>query len=265
MSRDNIFWGVVLLVAGSLFLASNLGYLAFNLNLLWPLFIIALGLYILLGRVSQPGEIETKQVTLPLDKAKEASIHLEYGAGSLRISGAAAKGQLLAGEFNAMQLSSRQEGSKAKVKLHTAVEETFLMVFPWNWNRGRRSWDFSLNPNIPIKLKVESGASENKLDLSELQVVDLDIDTGASSTTIIMPKKAGHTKADISGGAASFDITIPKGVAAKIRVDSGLGSISVDEDRFPRVGKGYQSANYEKAANTLDLRLEIGVSSIKIR
>ena len=52
MSRDNIFWGVVLLVAGSLFLASNLGYLAFNLNLLWPLFIIALGLYILLGRVS---------------------------------------------------------------------------------------------------------------------------------------------------------------------------------------------------------------------
>jgi hypothetical protein len=80
-----------------------------------------------------------------------------------------------------------------------------------------------------------------------------------------MPKKAGHTKAEISGGAASFEVTIPKGVAAKIRVDSGLGSVVVDEERFPRAGKGYQSANYDSAANTVDLRLEAGVSSIKIR
>ena len=265
MSRDNMFWGVVLLAVGSLFLADNLGYIAFDLNLLWPLFVIALGLNILLRRYSAPSNGSAQKISVPLDGAEEASVRLEHGAGRLRISDSAPQDQLLAGDFDALRLSSRKDGSKLEVTLRTAVEDTFLLIFPWNWSRGLRTWEFGLNPDIPISLKIEGGASENQLDLSETKVVALDIDTGASSTSIIMPKKAGHTKAEISGGAASFDITIPKAVAARIRVDSGLGSVSVDEGRFPRAGKGYQSTDYDKAANTLDLRLEVGVSSVTIK
>ena len=266
MSRDSIFWGVVLLAVGSLFLASNLGYIAFDLNLLWPLFIIALGLYILLGRyASSPSEVASQEVSVPLDGATEATVRLEHGAGRLLITGSTPKGMLLAGSFDSMRLNTSKSGSKLKVTLHTAVEDTLMFIFPWNWSRGRRTWKFGLTPEVPLSLKIESGASESNLDLSESKVVDLDIDTGASSTTILMPKAAGHTKAEISGGAASFDVTIPKGVAAKIRVESGLGSVSVDENRFPRAGKAYQSADYDSAANTLDLRLEVGVSSVTIR
>ncbi|MEX2143501.1 MAG: DUF5668 domain-containing protein, partial [Anaerolineales bacterium] len=107
MSRDNIFWGLILLVVGSLFLADNLGYFTFNLNLLWPLFIIALGIYILVGRSSQQGDLASQAVSVPLGSAKEASIRMEHGAGSFQISGKAPKGQLLAGDFSAMRLSRR--------------------------------------------------------------------------------------------------------------------------------------------------------------
>ncbi len=265
MPRDNIFWGLVLLVVGSLFLADNLGYINFELRMLWPFFIILLGIYILLGRNAAPNSAPAENISVPLEGAKEVSVKLEHGAGRLVISGAAPKDQALTGTFNAMRLSSRMEGSKLNVNLRTAVEGTFLFIFPWNWSRGHRTWEFSLNPEVPISLKIETGASDNRLDLSEAKVIDLDIDTGASSTTILMPKSAGHTKTDISGGAASFDITVPDGVAASIRVDSGLGSVSIDEARFPRAGKSYQSADYDKAANTLDLRLEVGVSSVTIR
>jgi hypothetical protein len=54
-------------------------------------------------------------------------------------------------------------------------------------------------------------------------------------------------------------------VAADIRVESGLADINIDQTRFPRTGKHYISPDYETAANKIDLRLETGVSSVKIR
>lgn len=265
MSRDNTFWGTILLLAGVLFLANNLGYLDLDFRLLWPFFIIALGFYILIGRTGEPSRADTQHISLPVGDAKEASIKLEHGAGRLRLEGASGKNELLAGDFNAMRHTTRIEGGRLTLKMSTAVEDAVYAAFPWNWHRGRHEWNFSLNPDLPISMKVESGASDNYLDFSEIKLVDLDLESGASSTSIILPKKAGHTKAEISGGAASFDIIIPKGVAARIRVESGLGSLNIDEDRFPRSGKGYQSENYDSAANTLDLRVEVGVSSVTIR
>lgn len=263
MSRDNIFWGLILIVVGALFLARN--YVAIDFRLLWPLFIIAFGVYILIGRTwGSSARSESEQVSVPLDGAKKAFVKIEHGAGRVRISGAAKMGQMLEGRFDAMRLSSHKDGASLSVKLKTDVEDSVFWFFPWNWNRSRREWDFSLSPDVPISLKVETGASDNQLDLSELQVVDLDLDTGASSTTIVLPKKAGHTKADISAGAASIDITIPKGVAARIRAEAGVGSINVDQKRFPRSGKTYESENYATAENTVDLRVQVGVTSVDI-
>ena len=224
MSRNNLFWGTILLVVGAFFLARNMGFDFIDLRLLWPLLIILFGVYILIGRSWAGSSGNQEAVSLPLEGSKTATIKLEHGAGRVRISGTAPKGQLLAGKFDAMRLTSRKEGSNLRVKLSTAVEETFFWVFPWNWG-NRREWDFSLNPDIPLSIKIETGASDNRLDFSKVQLTDLDIDTGASSTLVTMPAKAGHTRAEISGGAASFEIKIPEGVAASIRVESGLGSV----------------------------------------
>jgi hypothetical protein len=164
-----------------------------------------------------------------------------------------------------MSLTTKKDGSKLNVRLSTSIEESFTGILPWNWHSRRRQWDFALNPNIPISLKVECGASDTRLDLSPLKITNLDIDTGASSTSVTMPATAGFTRAEISGGAASFDITVPKGVSASIRVESGLGSVSVDQTRFPRSGNRYESTDYASAANKLDLKIEVGVSSVSIK
>lgn len=263
MSRDNAFWGSILLVLGALLLASNFGIITFQWNYVWPLLLIAVGAYILIGGSSQSRAGEPTHVSIPLEGATEANIKLEHGAGKINISGAASKNELLSGEFEAMRLHTSRSGSKLKATLSTSVEDTFLAFMPWNWH-GNHAWDFSLNPDVPTTLRLESGASENRFDLSQTKVTKLVIETGASSTEVIMPKKAGYTDAKISGGAASFEVEIPKGVAARIRVDSGLGSVDVDEERFPRRGKSYQSEDYETAANQVDLKLEVGVSSVKV-
>ena len=265
MSRDNLFWGFLLLIGGAVLLGNNLGYFSFDLRLLWPLFIILLGVYILIGRSFYSGrEYEAKEVTLPLDGATEAKIRIEHGAGRLRISGAAKSGELLSGRFHNLDLSSDKSGNRLNARLRPDFQGGFIWFFPWNWGHRGHEWDFSLNPDIPLTLDIDTGASDNNIDLSAIKLNMLDLDTGASSTRIILPEKGGHSRVEISSGAASMDITIPNGVAADIRVESGLADIKIDETRFPRSGKHYISPDYETAANKIDLRLETGVSSVKI-
>jgi hypothetical protein len=60
-------------------------------------------------------------------------------------------------------------------------------------------------------------------------------------------------------------ITIPSGVAARIRADSGLGGIRIDETRFPKSGKMYESADFASATNKIEVEVDGGVGSITIR
>ncbi len=137
----------------------------------------------------------------------------------------------------------------------------------WAWYPGESlDWDIRLNGDVPLNLKIDSGASASTLDLTDLKVVDLDIDTGASSTEVTLPANAGNTRVDIDSGAASLNIRIPTGVAARIKVKSGIASINVDSARFPRIDGGlYQSADYANAANRADITIDTGVGSVEIK
>jgi hypothetical protein len=44
-----------------------------------------------------------------------------------------------------------------------------------------------------------------------------------------------------------------------------VGSIRVDEDRFPRSGSDYQSPDFGSAPNRVDLEINGGVGSVRVR
>ena len=104
-----------------------------------------------------------------------------------------------------------------------------------------------------------------QLDLADLRVTDLRVETGASSTKVTLPTQAGHTRVDIQAGAASVSLRIPPGVAARIRATGGVASIDVDQSRFPRSGGVYQSVDYDTAANKAEIDVRMGAGSVDIR
>ena len=131
------------------------------------------------------------------------------------------------------------------------------------WGTGTTlDWSFGLNSGLSLRLEFETGAGEARIDLTHLQVTDLRLQTGASSTDVTLPADAGQTQARIEAGAASVTVRVPSGVAARIRVAGGLASINVDRDRFPREGSIYLSPDYDTASNKVDLDIETGVGSI---
>jgi hypothetical protein len=96
-------------------------------------------------------------------------------------------------------------------------------------------------------------------------VTKLAIKTGASSTKLTLPANAGYTSATIESGAASVDVQLPEGVAARIRSRGGLSTLDMDRQKFIRSGDAFQSSDYETALNKVDLDIQMGVGSVSIR
>jgi hypothetical protein len=254
-----------LILLGLVFLLDNLGILPVNAwQLMWPLFLVALGIWILFGTVLGRRATQAEHASVALEGAGRARIRINHGAGRLRIASGAGAGNLLEGDFSGgLDLKTRREGDLLDVNMSVPMQ--FFPFGPWNWGPNGLDWTFGLNQEIPFSLNINTGAGEANMDLADLRVSELRIQTGASSSSIVMPANAGHTRVDVEAGAASVRFTIPSGVAARIRNRSGLSSVNIDSMRFPRQGDIYISSDYETAANKLDLEIRTGVGSVDVR
>lgn len=268
MRSSNVFWGGVFIIVGGLFLMDSLGIININLwQVIWPLLLILLGVWVLMGYLSQGKPIESQESVIPLDDSKSAMIHVHHGAGRLSIGSGAGVKEMVSGSFGGgMKYKAQIVDGLRKVTLRVRDWGFPVVVFPWIWgNQNALDWDLRLTDEIPIKLRINTGASDSRLDLTDLQVTDLRIDTGASATEIRFPDSVDYTKAVIKAGAASVTLKIPDNVAAKIRVTGGLMDAKIDRERFPKSGSYYQSLAYESAVNKAEIRIDIGVGSVSVK
>jgi hypothetical protein len=124
-----------------------------------------------------------------------------------------------------------------------------------------------LSQTVPItSMTIQTGAANTNLDLSSLQVDNLDVSMGAANTSVKLPKITGTSTAHINGGASNLTVNVPPGVAARIRYRGGLSTINVDTTRFPQVDTGlYQSPDYDTATSKVDVTLETGFTTIQVK
>ena len=108
------------------------------------------------------------------------------------------------------------------------------------------------------------GANKSTLDFQDLNVTRLDVDAGACDTTVTLPSR-GRFKADFDIGAASLVLILPEGLSARIRANVAAGDVNVDLNRFPHNERYYQSPDFETAANAVDITIDAGAASIKIK
>ncbi len=267
MRSNRMFWAVLLILMGALFLGNNLGLFSFNVwSLFWPIFLILMGVWFLLGTMRGPQAITAVEDSIALDGASRAKVVVKHGAGRLRVDGSAAEGMLVSGTFvNGLdaRLTKLDDSLDVIMKPQSPIFPD--VILPWNWVSGQGlSWDFGFAREVQLDLTFETGAGEGRLDLEELQVRRLALKTGASSTDLTLPARAGQTDVKVEAGAASVKIRVPENAALQLETESGLASINVDLNRFPRGGNGYQSPGYETAENRIFVRIETGLGSIEI-
>jgi hypothetical protein len=260
MKRDNIFWGTVLILLGVLFFLQRQGIIPSIGPYLWPLALILVGGWLILSVYWRPSPSEGEKFDVALRDAKSVRYRFSHGAGQIVIAGGAPSGKALVGSSAVgMKETSRSDGDRLEVRIEAGA--SFVpFVGP-----SDGAWRFQLTQEVPVTLKVETGASQLDMDLTDVLASHIELETGASNSHVVMPSR-GVSLLDLEAGAAAINIAIPQGVAGRIRIKEGLTSLNVDTTRFPQVdSRLYQSLDFETAANRAEVNVEAGLGSITIK
>ena len=259
MKRDNLFWGMALILVGVLLFLQTQGFIRNVIPYLWPLALILFGSWIILGVYWTPTRSEEETFSFPLGAAKSARFKFSHGAGRIEITGGAPVGQALVGSS---AVGMNKESSMHGDQLDVTVEAGPSFVPFIGPSQG--VWRFQLTQEIPLTLSVDAGASSLNIDLQDVLASRVELNTGASSSTVTVPAR-GASLLDIEAGAASVNVHVPNATAARIRVREGVNAVNVDTNRFPRVDSGfYQSSDYNTAADRAEINIEAGLGSVTV-
>ena len=262
MKRSNIFWGVMLVVLGGLFLLEQQKLVKDVWGLAVPLGLILAGALALVHRPSD-NDAADGGFEVPLQNAARVDIDLDHGAGSVKIDGSAGEGQAMRGNNGAGLEKKIDHGANGlAIQLHAGP--SFLPFL------GPESgeWHFGLTPNAPITINLDAGAANLDLDLANLKVSFLKLQIGAANLKVQFPS-AGKTLAEIESGMASQQLIIPNGMEARIRVEQGASTVNLDQNRFKPHGSSgeatlYQSDGFGMGETQLELNLKGGANTIAI-
>ena len=197
-------------------------------------------------------------LALALEGAADAEVRIAFGAGKLLV-GPAASGLLVDGTFEGGMNAS--PAGAGRVRLTTPHPASWS----WDWGRAPFDWRLGLTAEVPLRLEVETGASDNELDLSGLHVTDLRIRTGAAQSRVTLPA-TGVTRVNAEGGAAQMRFRVPAGVAARITSTMAIGTTDVDTTRFPRTrdGAAWASPDFDANPNRAEIAVRGGVGQVTI-
>lgn len=259
MKRDSLFWGGALIILGVLMYLQTQGIINNLFLYLWPLAMMLVGIWLILGVYWRPAPTLSDSFSIPLGSAQTINYNFSHGVGQLDISGGAPTGQALVGtSATGMNRSSQQIGDRLDVRVE-AGPSFVPFIGP-----SEGVWRFQLSQDLPVMLKVESGASALNIDLRDVLARHLEVKAGASSVNVTMPAR-GVSFLDLDGGATTVNVIIPQAVAARIQVD-GVTSMEVDLNRFPKLERDiYQSTNFDAAADRAEINISAGLGKVSVK
>lgn len=133
---------------------------------------------------------------------------------------------------------------------------------------GKYIIDFSTpNPIEMNELDIEGGAVGLEMrNLANANFLEMDVDGGASSYLFDFGGTLRQSaKVEISTGVSSVEIAIPTTTAAKVQIDSTLGSLDIGDGFTKRQGAFWTAAAESLSAPLLDIRTEVTVGQVRLR
>jgi hypothetical protein len=294
--RRSFVGPLLLLSAGVLLLLNNLGLLPWSiwreLWTFWPLLLVLLGLEAFVtGRVAWGGLVLTILLVLvagialgasafgnrwreatapsgppsatlrqPTEAATRASVRLDYGAGALTVASHDQPGLLATGEL----YGHRATGMDARYSVADGVGSLRLSPGAPGDGGSFGRLDVRLTPELPLDLRFSIGAADATLDLRELRVTSVRLETGASHVALLLPA-TGRPDVRIEGGAANIEVTVPDGMEARIVTAEGPSVVEVDESRFVRAGNEHKTAGFDGATNRATISLSVGAARVSVQ
>ena len=120
--------------------------------------------------------LKQKMLPLTLQGANNADLKISHGAGELKIHSGANINEIAHGTFvGGLDHKATRNGDRLEVRMRPARD---FMDFPFFGPRNQLDWDVALNAEIPTALAFSIGANKSVLDLRDLNITALKLETG---------------------------------------------------------------------------------------
>jgi hypothetical protein len=296
MKLSTLFWGVLLIAIGGLFLFNNLGLLNVNWETiwrLWPMILVFWGLSIIFGKQRTPWYVVVLMIFLLLfmiaaaatsswfhndldfvsgerfqqkfeepiaPNTERATFRLQSGAGRFYIRDTTS--QLVKAEtevnFGKYSLTREQSDKSAYVTLDFRGRNR-----GWNFGNGRNRVDVRLNPKPLWTINIHVGAASGDFDLSPFKVEELTLDAGASSMKVRLGDQSEETRVRVKTGASSTSIEVPESVGCEVHLQTALSGKRIIG--FEKLSSNrYQTSNFETASKKITIDVSAGVSQVRV-
>lgn len=174
-------------------------------------------------------EVKSAELFAPLDGATSARIEIDFSVGKANLTALAADSDNLfeaqinyIGEYefeisggDERVVSLRQKGGLPRGIGRIIGDKADLI------------WDIALAPNTPYQLSMKGGIGETNIDLSNLLVDAIKLETGVGKVALILPTKDKAFAARIDGGVGKTEVVIPAGSGGKLNINGGVGEVTI--------------------------------------
>jgi hypothetical protein len=123
-----------------------------------------------------------------------------------------------------------------------------------------------LSDQVRWSIDLDGGATETDVDLARGRLAELGFGAGSARIEATLPHPEGSVTVRMTGGASTYDLHLPAGVPARVRLGGGAGSVTVDGVTRSGVTGGDTSdtPGWSTAADRYDIENSAGVSAITL-
>ncbi len=272
------FWPVLLIIAGINVIFEKSP--AWPVAYISPLLVIAVFWFVVTGymqmqkggespffssltKKSEVSEKVFKVQGYPPDEIERVDFTYNGGAGNFDLTAFEDAGEDEVARIEARtfgltpEIEERQSNGILKLELSEKSVDKFS-------GAKTNKYDVKFSPEYLYSMEFNCGAAEAKLDMSKLQVKTAEVNCGAASVNIIVPKSgAARSSLEVNTGASSVSIGVPKGVKVKIE-RNGLGTIKSDGVE-PAGGGAYVNKDWHGwAGYEVTVEINSAVCDVKI-
>lgn len=291
------FTAIFLIILGIIFLLNNFGVFPWeiwqNIWKFWPILLILFGVEALLGRNSSPkslglllilifivpiililnpltgNPLATKTLSLskPLGNLTKASFVFNLLSINLKVTSLqGSPSGLFQGELKYSQLLPApkfNEDRRFGEAKYTFVQEGEGKI-PFSGNLGNTG-TFNFTNLVPLELTFNSNTGVFDLNLTNLHVSLVEIDSTAGSATIVFAKDFA-TKVFIKTQAAVIKLQLPTEVGATVKIDSSIKSLNIDDKRFKKIdANNYKAINYDQVSIKNEIEISGSAASVEVK
>jgi LiaI-LiaF-like transmembrane region len=254
----SIFWGAILVIAGVLFLLSNLD-ININWDFVWPVFLIGLGLWLIAARVGPGGAWADVDSTEPREELTKARLEIAVGSGRVDLKSATLGDPLY-------RVHIAHAGTAPEVKLDRATG-TLRISQRLDWFAGARRLriDGQVSDAIPWEVSCSTGAIRGNFDFSSAELTSFECRTGASEIDLDVAAPKGNVPIRIEGGALTVNIVRPTGSAIRVHASGGAIQIRADGAHLDGIGsRDWRSSEFDSAVEGYDVTVQGGALSVNV-